>query len=254
MKREKAEKLFDLLGGIDDEIIAEADVAVENKPSQIVPFKQKRNLMHLTTIAASIMFLAVSIWGFNQLGPQNDGDSSNMVMEVTPELDLDDGDFGVAGDVGEDEGLDGSSSFDRWIGDFSHQLTDEQIAAVFPGFDFPVMGVAHYWRDGTLSEVFAHIYTGGADGTSKRISIARGALHPCCSFYSEDPVYLEIYGVEVIIEHRAARFMLDDVGYIMYLHYFSGTLSQIDEEIISQLILGGPADLSVLENPEIPEM
>jgi len=259
MKREKAERLFNLLGEIDDQIIAEAEV-VENKSSQILPFKQKRNMTQAVTIAASIAFLVVSVWGFGQLGMRNDADSDwnagNMAIE-SPESDsgvegIIVGEAEEADETEEAEWSDSFSFFDRLVGDFSHPLTDEQIASVFPGLDSPVVGKANYWRDGALSGVSAHIYM--VDDIWIRISIAQGELHPCCSFHSGGPVYLEIYGVEVIVEHGAARFMLYDVGYVMYINNFSDALSQMDEAIISQLILGGPADLSVLENPEIPEI
>jgi len=76
MKRERAEKLFNLLGEIDDEIIAEADV-VGSKSSQIIQMGRKRNVTRLATIAASIAFLAVSVWGFGQFGMQSENDNAS---------------------------------------------------------------------------------------------------------------------------------------------------------------------------------
>lgn len=74
MKREKAEKLFHLLGEIDDDIIAEATV-VENKPLQRAWFKQKRNIIRFTTVVASLVFVIMSIWGLGQLGLESDTDN-----------------------------------------------------------------------------------------------------------------------------------------------------------------------------------
>ena len=86
MKREKAEKLFNLLGNIDDKLIAEAD-EVPTKPTKIIQLDQKKNIMRLTTLAASVIFLAVGAWGLSQLGMQmNETDmahdqAEDLVME-----------------------------------------------------------------------------------------------------------------------------------------------------------------------------
>jgi len=120
MKRERAEKLFNLLGEIDDKIIAEADVG-ENKSSQIIQFNRKRNMTRFATIAASIAFLVVSVWGVGQFGMDSDGDEmagdwveDDIAMSV-PEADW--------SDVEEEAGT---------LGFAPELLINEEIATMFP--------------------------------------------------------------------------------------------------------------------------
>ena len=146
MKREKAEKLFNLLGEIDDEIIAEADV-VENKSSQFIPFKQKRNMTRFATIAASVVFLAVSVWGLGQLGMQNDEAvdwvADNMAVEV-PEAEDADNEEPVLDSMIVDEAEDERSSnlnVDRPMGDESVLLeTGIMSLTLEEAYLYPVFG------------------------------------------------------------------------------------------------------------------
>ena len=74
MKREKAENLFNLLGEIDDQIVAEAE-SFEYQSPQVIQMGRKKSRMRLITVAASVVFLAIGAFGigfFDQFGMQSD--------------------------------------------------------------------------------------------------------------------------------------------------------------------------------------
>ena len=74
MKRERAEKLFDLLGQIDDKMIIEAD-DLKHQPVQVAHINQKRNMPRFLTIAAAVAFLMLSVGGIaGLLGQMGIGD------------------------------------------------------------------------------------------------------------------------------------------------------------------------------------
>ena len=91
MKRDRAENLFNLLGEIDEEIIAEADV-VEKKPAQILPMSRKKRMTRYATIAASIAFLLVCAWAIRDfLGQTRHYDE--MLLAAEEAEDVGDGDW-----------------------------------------------------------------------------------------------------------------------------------------------------------------
>ena len=89
MKHEKAEKLFHLLGDIDDDIIVEVEAATtKNMSSKVVWFKRKKEITRLVTASASVAFVVFSIWGFHQFGMQSEGTAENEMTLEAPELNL----------------------------------------------------------------------------------------------------------------------------------------------------------------------
>ena len=150
-----------------------------------------------------------------------------------------------------------SASIDRRIDIFYDNFTAEQMSAVFPGLHLTLEAVALYLSDGSLIEVSAFELESGV-----RIRLAPGALtHTVLIYFEEDPEISYVHGVAV------TAFKSGDYGFAFYLADFmlngieyrvemSGTDEHIDimTEIVSMLIIGGAADLSVLADPVIPEL
>ena len=244
MKREQAEKLFTLLGEIDDEIIAEAE-AYNNKSAPIMQFPQKRRIARLMMIAASVGFVAVSVWGIGQLGMQGD---ENLVPEYDVLMEADDadidGDWDVedAAEEADEDGWedDGEELLfeDRRV-DFIHQLTEDELSAVFPSIDADISAVALFLNDGSLIEVEAIVKLPTSEQVILRV--AEGMIErTIINVAPDEPSIRDINGIEVsVYESAAASFMLDNIAY--YVEFF-------DEDIIDQIILGGAADLSVFDD------
>jgi len=253
MKRERAESLFDLLGEIDDKIIAEADV-VERKTAPILPMNRKKIRMRYMKVAASIAFLLVCVWGVSGLFGQNRGrfySVSDDMAFVADEAD-DNGDWdGVAMEAEDaddweeddaDDKNDELAAVDRHLVDFTHQLTEEELRAVFPSLEYEVSAVALFFDDGTLIEVEGVIYL--PTGEQLLIRIAEDEIQHEVDLVLESRSRFTISEVEVeVYDYDSTSFMLDNIAY--YIDFF-------DEDVVQQIILGGPADLSVLSELVIP--
>jgi len=255
MKRERAESLFNLLGEIDEKIIAEAD-DVERKTAQILPMNRKIGMMRYMKIAASIAFLLVCVWGISGLLGQNFGqfysESDDMAFvaedagdngdwdEVAMEAEAEDweGDDDADGDDKNDE----LAAVDRHLVDFTHQLTEEELRVVFPSLEYEVSAVALFLDDGTLIEVEGAIYL--PTGEQLLIRIAEDEIQHEVDLVLESRSRFTISEVEVeVYEYDSVSFMLDNIAY--YIDFF-------EEDVVNQIILGGPADLSVLSEVVIP--
>ena len=246
MKRERAENLFSLLGEIDDEIIAEADI-IKKKTAKVLQIGKKKGMGRFATIAASIAFLLVCIWGvrglLGQFGLEGDDEPANDGLEFMT------GDNGAdwADDVAEAEVADEWEDDDEddlaeegladHPVDYVHQLTDEQLDAVFPGLEYEVSAVAFFLNDGTLIEVEGIIQL--PTGQQMRIRVAEDEIQDATIVVPEEISRFRFHNVEVeVCNYETVRFMLGNIAY--YIEFY-------DEDVVNKIILGGPADLSVLQ-------
>jgi len=252
MRRERAEKLFNLLGEIDDKIIEEADI-VRSKSAQIVQMGRKKGMVRFVTLAASVAFLVVGIWGLGQFGMESDDKAMDVADdwddEFVLEFESDDWDDDMAADEADE-------ADDDWVGeseetlndrrvDFVHELTEEQLSAVFPGLDAEIFATALFLDDGTLVEVEGIIQM--LTGEQMLIRVAEGEIQHTVIDVPDATVAYTIHGVVVTVyDEESASFMLDNIAY--YVEFYDG----FNEEIVSQIILGGPADLSVFSEVVIP--
>ena len=86
MKNEKAEKLFELIGDIDEKIIAEAET-VKTKPANVISFQPKKHLKGLILVA-SIAFIVVTVGGIAQiLNLGSDESATSDMAALAPEAD-----------------------------------------------------------------------------------------------------------------------------------------------------------------------
>lgn len=249
MKRERAENLFNLLGEIDDEMVVEAEMAERKKPLKIQR-NQRRYVMRFVMAAASFTFLvigALSVMRFFSWQAGNDdaflgdlgmaeADDSDWVME---EREI---------ESGRDDSLLNFAT-DESRADFVQLLTEEQLRVVFPGLDIDELeleATALYLEDGTLIEVIAdaRVFADGSSGYSlMRIRLSENSLMFTMDEDSNGRFTHYFHDVEVTIGiYHATSFMLGHVHY-----YITGAT----EEILSQIILNGPADLSILADPEM---
>ncbi|MCL2378470.1 MAG: hypothetical protein FWC77_05005 [Defluviitaleaceae bacterium] len=149
---------------------------------------------------------------------------------------------------------------------FSHELTAQQFQAVFPNIDPAFTATAIYCPEGVLLEVSASKFFNYSHSTHIMLDTCESTHEETKSRILWQP-YSNIetsymHGVLVTTlsaDHtgiHVAVFMLDNIGYIV-----THTVAPDDAQgytqlsaVVNALILGGPADLSVLADPEIPEL
>jgi len=143
-------------------------------------------------------------------------------------------------------------------GEYSYRpLTDEQLSAVFPGLGSNFFASAHY-----LSGAFRGCITGGFWDSG--IEIALGESRLSFTSYWGDFGFppprqrSNMHGVEVtafLVEEAGTfrppflqvDFSMDNMHYrVRLLHDISETAQAHVAEVVERIILGGPADLSVL--------
>jgi len=149
-------------------------------------------------------------------------------------------------------------SVDRPVG-FSLELTSGQLSEVFPTLHARITATAFYYFDGTLLDVSAFYHNGAriliANERVERTVIMTFADPPQVSYIHGVPVTAYAFGgYNGGAAHIQAEFMLGNVAYHIEI---SDTLDIGKERMIrlvNDIILGGAANLSVLENPDIPEL
>ena len=144
---------------------------------------------------------------------------------------------------------------------FTHDLTPEQMQAVFPNLGSEFTASAIYRQDGTLIEVSAFDF--GDAGHMTQIRVAEGEIIGTMMLLPEDePQVSYVHGVAVTIINTGtdrfmlsiADFILDNIAYNIHVHGAADISNARLMEVVDQLIQGGAANLSVLANPEIPEL
>ncbi|MCL2604446.1 MAG: hypothetical protein FWD90_08200 [Defluviitaleaceae bacterium] len=162
-------------------------------------------------------------------------------------------------------------------GHFWYSLTESQLEAVFPNLSdiFPggVEATANYSGDGLLFDVAIHELS--ADGNIAvynqfygltAIRIARGSIAEDVIYNNPEPVTSEVHGAivtagmfdygqdDTAMYH--ASFMIGDIAYKISLHDSATGEHGINRltELVNAIISNGAADLSVLDNPVIPEL
>jgi len=160
-------------------------------------------------------------------------------------------------------------------GNFDYDLTDEQLGAVFPNLGLTLSVAAHYRSNGDLWFVAASEYEW--DGSRRNytwttIHLGNEDTLPETTtlFHGDDPIISasDVHGVSVTAfvygmddEYFRADFVLGGVAYRVetsdILAVIAGTERSGMERLtslVNEIILGGPADLSTLEDPIIPEL
>jgi len=158
-------------------------------------------------------------------------------------------------------------------GHFWHDLTAEQLSAIFPDLGFPIFATADYSGDGSLFGVTAYEISNSGDIVMQNeffirttIQLAPGAVVSGVIFDYE-PIESYILGVPVVAgvldlgfndnpRLYTASFEIDGIAYRVKLH----DDSEGDEgqnrlsAIVGEIIRNGAADLIVLADPVIPEL
>ena len=165
---------------------------------------------------------------------------------------------------------DGGTTWDSTLS-FAHPLTREQFISVFPNVDPGFAARAVYSLDGNLIQVYAYdtppyyhlthtfIQVGTCE-SSHHVMVERMTLSPWTPQSEVQVSY--IHGVQVTTQISGtdpflfivSAFMLDGIGYTVTLSGAPAEGPAMIEELVRSLIESGPADLSVLANPEIPEL
>lgn len=153
-------------------------------------------------------------------------------------------------------------------GHFWKELTQEQKEKLLPGIaeKYQIDGTVHYSHAEGVTSVFEVYTVIKADGKNIKITIAQGEVAKDC-IVSGKPIFSEIEGVNVeagifVTDKNSkgernyiyyADFSIDDIAY--HVEY-SGEKNDNDyfASVIADIILGGKADFSILDNPTVPEL
>lgn len=162
--------------------------------------------------------------------------------------------------------VDGMAARDLYIeGHFWEELNKEQTAKLLPKIadTYELNGTVHYSHKDGVTSVFSVDTQFQKSDKNGTIAFAPNSVVRCCIVEGK-PVFSEIEGVKIeagiFITGKSnktyiyyADFKLDDVAY--YVEY-SG--NKYDEDfftsVIADIISGGKADLSVLDNPVVPKL
>ncbi|MDR1042582.1 MAG: hypothetical protein LBL54_01605 [Clostridiales Family XIII bacterium] len=281
----KAEKLYIALGNVSNNFIEEA--AYPNSPAvshtQIRKTRKPFHLARFAPIAAcAVIVLALAIalsdlqrYNINDPKPVDPG---NTVMDnpgkpgsTTPPVAAPLLIMNTAAAV--------SSAAAAYPADhFTLELSEEQMKAVFPGLDLTLGASAHYRGDASVMSVTAlETYEPGRTDLPfllhdmyyhTVITLGQGKIaEDCVIVYETEPKVTTVYGVEVTairvdgnandgVAFYQAEFITGGIAYRVELHDSdSGETGALRLAAIVYAIVGGtPADLSVLENPDIPEL
>ncbi len=145
-------------------------------------------------------------------------------------------------------------------GHFWQELTSGELQVVFPGLaeTYAVTATANFRGDGTLFSIDAH--TVSSSGCKAYIKVAPGEITPDYVMEGEAKTS-DILGIAVTAGYYEgkdsityfASFLLDGTGY--YVELSGGKAEKAELPALLDLIIGGgAADLSIFDNPVIPEL
>ncbi|NLN47732.1 MAG: hypothetical protein GX154_01240 [Clostridiales bacterium] len=153
-------------------------------------------------------------------------------------------------------------------GHFWEELTSAQIEGLFQDITkkYKIDGTVNYSYKSGSASVFNIDARFNANGKDVKVTIAPGEMIKCYLIEGE-PIFSEIEGVNI----EAGIFITDknSKGQLNYIYYADFKIDDIaynveyignkdDKDfftnIIADIVLGGKADLSVLENPVVPKL
>lgn len=235
------QELFWELGQLNPDLIAEA--AVMPKAAKRQPW-----LLRIGAAAACVAVLWVGFVAFGGLGPKGTDDSLIQQPGMAQ--------YTLNWNKGE-----GQTASDFYIpGHFWHEVTAAQQVALLPTIaeQYRMSGTTHYRGD---SSVFVVDMQGiSPDGAEFSIEMALGKVPQCCIVVTT-PVYSDVLGVQVEAKYfkgntdtlYQAEFQMEGIGYFMEM---AGGQTEKDffQGLIGQVIAGGAADFTALENPVVPQL
>ena len=280
----RSKLLFAAIGNIDDMFISEdaEAFAAADRAKLSKPFLRNRTVLRFAGLAACAAAVLFCIWALPGLfnSPHPIIDNPGVVSSNPPA-----GQGYITPAPGEIWPLTFNkvgSQFAASIyieGHFWYELTEEQKNALFPDLPLPLAATANYRGDGSLYNIIAYevdaggnralfkeaytavmIEVSGADGGSMEDVI-----------YEYEPVTTNIWGVPVVagvfdfkkkdgVALYIAKFTIGETTYYIKIHEDdvgdSGKdkLSLIVNKIIKYQEVNGAADLSILNDPVIPEL
>lgn len=242
------------------------------------PINQNRVILRYAGMAACFLVLLLCVWSIPNLfdSPTSDDPGMNGGQLGVIDIDPTPGITSRISNALTLNRIDSQMSASRIFvdGHFWHELTNEQTRALLPDLRFPISATAHYFGNGTLFDVVVAELTssGGAAMVDELylrtvIRFAPGAI-VSCAIYNYEPVESEIYDVPVVagmldvgilndgITLYVATFIIGEIAYSIELYDNETGESGLNRltEIVSAIIRNGSMDLSILDNPVIPEL
>jgi len=274
MNATSSERLLQLIGDIDPELVAAADLvyddslAFKSPTGPRKPTRQSR-LAWVGMAAAGLAAIALGIliWAGQPTGqptlPQGRPDSPIVANPTNP-----------AGDSLVINVATVQSSRDIGIdGHFWYDLTEGQLAAVFGDFPYPLLATAHYSGDGSLVCIMAYRSDGGRIAmvdeayVELELQIAPGQTLTDIAYFNYQPEVSMINGVAVTagvfygnandgMALYMADFQRDGLAYSLTIKASDSGSAGPDYllQVVDALTGGSAPDLGCLADPVIPEL
>jgi len=227
---------------------------IERATKKSAPPSQNRAMVRFATVAASVLTLLLGVWIFPGLWDNQNNITGGQGAPSYPNSAVHPLHSRYPLVFNRTDSI-LSITPDRRV-DFFHELTPDQFSAVFPTLDpLAFIATATYLSDGSLVSVSAF-----NEAAQTNIWLMEG---PTILIMPDEPPeisYVHEVAVTVLMSswgdsmYFQANFML---GGIPYHVDFTGSEEAGQwsiSEIVHTLIAGGPADLSILEDPVIPEL
>ena len=158
--------------------------------------------------------------------------------------------------------VDQQAAADFYIpGHFWHELTAAQLQGLLPkaAEQYNLSGTVHYQEGNKVFQV--EIAGQGATGETFRLEMAQGTPPRDVIIITDNPVYSNIGGVPVKATYfkgnngtvYIGEFTIDGIGYYLQTNG-EEEAHKLFHAALAQIIEGGAADFTVLENPEVPEL
>ncbi len=265
----KPKEILEGLGFIDERFINEASVKVQTKK-----IDTNKILKLIIPLAASfaLIITSVTIWQQGQPSlpiPPSTGDVPPVVGDNTEDPTI----TTIPTEYELHLNVANMISSDRKIaikGYFWNEMINKQINKVIPivSQKYDVTGMVHYSSENDVATLFQVDTSVIIDESiNGRITISPNEIIRDYIIDGE-PILSEIEGISVeagvfvIDENRKgeknyiyyADFKMDNTSYYVELVAKNGKAEDVFTELVADIVLGGKADLSIFDNPVIPEL
>ena len=262
----KSKDILEGLGFIDEKFIEEANEEIAKEK-----IKKSKILKMIVPIAASLAIIVTSI-AFWQQGQNLSPIQPN--VDNLPSIVGDNKEDGITAteytlSLNEANAI----SNDRNLaikGHFWNELTDKEIKEVLPIISekYDINSTVHYSSEDNVATIF-QVYSNGTTSKNQSIgiTIAPNKIEKCYIIDGE-PILSEFDGISIeaglfITDKNSnneqdyvyfADFKIDNIAYYIEFRSENKEAEEDFKRLIPEIILGGKANLSILENPIIPKL
>ncbi len=244
----KGNIILKAMNGIDEDLLEES-----------IHHKKKSYLLTSSAVAASLILLIGVSYLINKAYVKNEIIDTISDKEKVSKVLIDDKEKSHLTFNKVDSALEASIDIEGY---FYHDLTSEQIKQVVPILydKYEVSGTVDYSSKDGESEVWAVNMYWDSNGSAANLTVSPKKI-PMCYVIKGKEKLSNIAGVDLIagIFGRGQRvtyyadYQIEDVYYRLEYYGKSGE-ENVFSDILVDIIKGGKADLSIFENPTVPEL